>query len=357
MTPLGLLTAFCACAGFAHAQYFSQGWAPGQPVPSVADFQAARPASASVVPPTGAGGASQEGGGGHKLPKQGLLDTLVTNGPVSALSGLLGLNLSGAPAVEWDARIPLITDENYDEVIVNEEMDDEEAMERVWFLVVTVTAGSPEGVSKFVDDVFDKTYNLTLDTGDLPHVRFGRIDYINVTAITTKWNMWSAPWLVVLKDRGRTLRFYRAGQQKLTPEMLYDLLKDESWRARDPWHSIYGPGGQREWALDYLATVLAAQYRYINKLPKWVLYILSGGVVSVVINFLHKPDAGKNKGEQKQGGKTTAVTAKDKKTTAVSAKEPPPAAPAGAGTSTGTGTSQSRSGTPSKGASKRKNKK
>jgi hypothetical protein len=30
-----------------------------------------------------------------------------------------------------------------------------------------------------------------MEKGDIPHVRFGRIDYINVTSITTKWAVWS----------------------------------------------------------------------------------------------------------------------------------------------------------------------
>lgn len=54
----------------------------------------------------------------------------------------------------------------------------------------TVTSGQPDSVSKYIDDVFDQTFNHTLEQGDLPHVRFGRIDYMDVTAITTKWAVW-----------------------------------------------------------------------------------------------------------------------------------------------------------------------
>lgn len=38
--------------------------------------------------------------------------------------------------------------------------------------------------------MFDQAYNLTQLEGDLPEVRWGRIDYINVTSITTKWGVW-----------------------------------------------------------------------------------------------------------------------------------------------------------------------
>ena len=55
----------------------------------------------------------------------------------------------------------------------------------------TSTAGQSEGVSKFVDEAFDAAYDYTLEKGDLKHVRFGRIDYLDVTVITTKWAVWT----------------------------------------------------------------------------------------------------------------------------------------------------------------------
>jgi hypothetical protein len=38
--------------------------------------------------------------------------------------------------------------------------------------------------------VFDSAFNVTELEGGLPGVRWGRIDYLNVTAITTKWAIW-----------------------------------------------------------------------------------------------------------------------------------------------------------------------
>ncbi|KAI6034619.1 hypothetical protein PISMIDRAFT_19671 [Pisolithus microcarpus 441] len=156
--------------------------------------------------------------------------------------------MSGTRDFDWDERIPLITDLNYRDVIVDEELSTEEEEKRVWFLIIfvspvsakTVTAGQPDGISKYVDTVFDRAYNHTLEKGDLPHVRFGRIGYLDVTSITTK-----APTLVVLKDRGQTLRFYQAGRMHLNAELLYQFLKEEAWRMREPWRSAFSPGGQR----------------------------------------------------------------------------------------------------------------
>lgn len=55
----------------------------------------------------------------------------------------------------------------------------------------TTTASGQEGVSKFVDSVFDSAYDISVKTGDLPNIRWGRIDYLNVTVLTTKWAVWS----------------------------------------------------------------------------------------------------------------------------------------------------------------------
>lgn len=53
-----------------------------------------------------------------------------------------------------------------------------------------MTTAQPQGVSKYADEQFDAAFNLTQIENDLPNVRWGRIDYINVTTITTKWNVW-----------------------------------------------------------------------------------------------------------------------------------------------------------------------
>lgn len=56
----------------------------------------------------------------------------------------------------------------------------------------TTTAGQQQqgGISKLVDREFDAAYNETVIADDLPNVKWGRIDYLNVTYLTTKWNVW-----------------------------------------------------------------------------------------------------------------------------------------------------------------------
>lgn len=325
MRPLVYAASFLSLTGLVNAQYFSAGWTPGQPVPS----QNPSPVHVSHPSPTPA---TQHGPG-----KMSFLDSLVTLGPLSAVSSLIGLNITGAPDLTWDERIPLITDENYAELIVNEALTPEEEKERVWFLIITVTAGQPEGVSKFVDSVFDATYNYTLEQGELPHVRFGRIDYLNVTSITTKWAVWSAPYLVVLKDRGQTLRFYKAGQIRLTDEILHQFLKEEGWSMKEPWESVYGPGGEREYILDYLAQILTKIYGALVRVPKWIMYTMSGGLATFFINFLHKPTPPKS---------VSKPVVKPATAPASASATPKPAA-----------ASSSATNTPKKGSSKKKGKK
>ena len=58
------------------------------------------------------------------------------------------------------------------------------------FTRTTAASNKGEAISKFVDKMFDSAYNTSVVNADLPDVRWGRIDYFNVTYLTTKWNVW-----------------------------------------------------------------------------------------------------------------------------------------------------------------------
>jgi len=130
----------------------------------------------------------------------------------------------------------------------------------------SVTASRQEGISKYLDEVFDEAYNTTVIEGDLPDVRWGRIDYLNVTFLTTKWVLWQyvsppwftlcisgliffgacrAPYLVFATDRGQTLRFVKGNRLRLNVDAMRQFLKEEKWKTLEPWSSAYSPGGSR----------------------------------------------------------------------------------------------------------------
>lgn len=130
----------------------------------------------------------------------------------------------------------------------------------------STTAGQQQqgGISKLVDREFDAAYNETVLANDLPNVRWGRIDYLNVTYITTKWNVWRqvashsllpapylpatvcrGPFLVVLKDRGQSVRFFHAAQSRLNSTIMRNFLINEGWKNVEPWSSAYAPGGSQ----------------------------------------------------------------------------------------------------------------
>ncbi|KAG6866113.1 hypothetical protein C0991_008421 [Blastosporella zonata] len=283
------LCAFAAAS--VNAQYFSAGWTPGQAAPS--------------PEPTPTPNAGVPKDTPHKVAPQRITPSTIINFfditkilsssmSVSAFSKL-GINITERleSALEktkvWDNRVPLITDENYQDFIVNEPLTEQEEQDRTWMIVISVTSGRQDGISLFVDQVFDEAYNQTVIAGDLPNVRWGRIDYLNVTGITTKWSIWHAPYLVVLKDRGRTLRFYKPSQLRMKADNMRVFLQGEHWKITPPWSSAYAPGGDREWILDYFAFVLTKFYNVVIMIPSWMLFTISGGIGSLVINFLHKP--------------------------------------------------------------------
>lgn len=112
------------------AQYFSEGWSPGQSRQTVSTADAPAPTYTPAEPVTG------------EKPKGGLIEQVLSSGPLSSIFQRAGINISErldealSRSSYWDDRIPLITDENYGDLIVNETLTPEEEAKRTWFLVV-----------------------------------------------------------------------------------------------------------------------------------------------------------------------------------------------------------------------------
>ncbi|KIK64873.1 hypothetical protein GYMLUDRAFT_240812 [Collybiopsis luxurians FD-317 M1] len=286
-----------------HAQYFSEGWKPGQAVTQ--EPLASGPAA------TQAAQQNQQSSSGSDSP----LGKILSSSPVSSFFAKAGLNISSlasaagltSTAYPWDTRIPLITDMNFNDTIVNEVMTEEEEKDRTWFIVVSASATSQGGgMSQFVDQIFDETFNETLVAGDMPHLRWGRIDYLNVTYITTKWCVWQAPTFVILQNRGQTLRFVKPQWLRLREGALREFLTTETYNQIPPWDSSFGPGGSNEWLTHYFALLLTTIYNVLVKVPRWLLYVLSGSVASFLIQFMHR--GSKNTPSQSQSQSQTAST-------------------------------------------------
>lgn len=194
-------------------------------------------------------------------------------------------------------------------------------------------SGGPQSnaISQYVDKQFDECYNITQIEGDLPHVRFARINYMEVTYITTKWAAWKyasplgsylpvpdnrarrAPVLIVLTERGKSLRFYYPSTLNTKAAVLHRFLKQEAWKDQEPWSTRYAPGGDRyataldcshrthvvfsEYILDFTATWMAKGYRLFNQVPRFVFLIMTGGITSLLLSFLHR---GGDKPKQQQ---------------------------------------------------------
>ncbi|KDR84092.1 hypothetical protein GALMADRAFT_55661 [Galerina marginata CBS 339.88] len=284
-----------ALAGSVSADYFSAGWSPGQKVEKEAKTVATFVPQAS---PTATASASVNAPApkGTPFSFSSLFDMnkLLTSEPAVALFNNFGINITDRVQAAldvkiWDDRVELITDHNYKDLIVNEPLTEEEEKKRVWALVISVTSAKQDGLSKFLDNVFDTAFNETQLAGDLPYVKWGRIDYLNVTGITTKWGVWQAPYLVIATDRGQTLRFYRPHQIRLRDDALREFLKVEGWRVTKPWSSAYAPGGDREYIMEFMAVWFTKIYDVVVHVPRWLMMLLSGGLASIVIGLLHRP--------------------------------------------------------------------
>jgi hypothetical protein len=112
------------------AQYFSTGWTPGQAVPTVTpDASSFDPKPPTFPPP-------REGESRFSL------SYILSTGPATQLFNRLGINITERLEAAknnseiWDGRIPLITDDNYNDLIVKEVLSEEEEKSRVWLLIV-----------------------------------------------------------------------------------------------------------------------------------------------------------------------------------------------------------------------------
>ena len=119
-----------------NAQYFSAGWSPEQkqleakqPVPS-------KPVSVAAEPATAA----------SPLSPLNVFDTtkILRSGPSVALFNRFGINITermetASLAKIWDERVPLITDDNYDHLIINEALTEQEELDRVWIIAMHVS--------------------------------------------------------------------------------------------------------------------------------------------------------------------------------------------------------------------------
>jgi hypothetical protein len=115
-----------------NAQYFSAGWSPGQKQPEPQSLKPV-PIAAEPVKAT------------TPFSLLSLFDTnkILTSGPSVALFDRFGINITerieASLAQIWDERIPLITDDNYDDLIVNESLTELEEIDRVWIIVMYVS--------------------------------------------------------------------------------------------------------------------------------------------------------------------------------------------------------------------------
>ncbi|KAF9481872.1 hypothetical protein BDN70DRAFT_830346 [Pholiota conissans] len=302
--------ALIALATSANAEYFSAGWTPGQK--AHADAPTATFASTATLP-TGTGTTPVRAAKPFSFSSLFDINNILTSEPVAALFNTFGVNITERVQTVleqklWDDRIQLITDHNYDDLIVNEPMTSEEEQERVWIFVITVTASKQDGISKFLDNVFDTAYNESQLAGDLPHVRWGRIDYLNVTYVTTKWAVWQAPYLVIATDRGQNLRFYRPHNIRVNADAIREFLKVEGWKATPAWSSPYSPGGSREWFMDFQAKWFTLFYDWFIMVPKWILLLVSGTLASTLIGLMHRGSETTTKPAAKPAAKPIAST-------------------------------------------------
>ena len=119
-----------------------------------------------------------------------------------------------------------------------------------------------------------------------------------------------APKLVVLADRGKSLRFLSPNEVRLDVDAMRNWLKDKTYTDHQPWNTSFAPGGSKfvslssftyalkasdvillrnsEWVMDYLALLLSFVYGQTMKVPRVVLILATGTIGTFLVQFLHR---------------------------------------------------------------------
>lgn len=116
------------------------------------------------------------------------------------------------------------------------------------------------------------------------------------------------PWLLVARDHGQTLRFYKATQARLDSTVMRNFLTEELWQFQEPWSSAFAPGGKRyvkftylckiqslmsgirEFVMHYFAQGMRQAYDVTVRIPKFVLMVITGALGSLFMRLLHRPE-------------------------------------------------------------------
>ncbi|KAL7006640.1 hypothetical protein EMMF5_003806 [Cystobasidiomycetes sp. EMM_F5] len=105
--------------------------------------------------------------------------------------------------------------------------------------------------------------------------RLATIDYDGPTEVVlTQWGVWRTPYLVVVRDQGRTLNFLSARTLSNRAEQLYLLFETDAWQEY-PYMGKVGEG-------------FAFFHSTIGRLPSWLVFILAAGIGKLLRDSIHR---------------------------------------------------------------------
>jgi len=186
-----------------------------------------------------------------------------------------------------------IDDDNWEKVLLGEQ-----ARGMVWVIDIY----GKEDIHKLYSEghVGVARQNSSAAGGDLQEFyKFGRFDYMKNDILTTLCLIFKPPILVVshLPDdapspatfKDLDLRFYPLGRIPGSQEAQYQFLKEEIWREEQPWkYGYFSPDGPVSPVLLQLGKFFRWFHSITEKVPSWILLIVSGAVANLVLGWFHK---------------------------------------------------------------------
>lgn len=128
-------------------------------------------------------------------------------------------------------------------------------------------------------------------------LQFGAIDFLKEPALTWIWGVYKVPLVVFVtpsppgSEHPYDLRYWKVSQQMPTVNDAITFLGSGSWKQLPVWESTWAPGGSKFPRVVKFAT-LAGRFYYpiMQRMPSWLLMILSTVFASYLPKLMHPGD-------------------------------------------------------------------
>lgn len=159
-------------------------------------------------------------------------------------------------------------------------------------------------------------------------LRFAYVDYTRHPVVEWNWGIWKVPLIVFVapsppgSERPFDLRYWKVSQRLPSVNEIISFWGTGAWKALPVWDSAWAPGGEK-FPRMLTASALLGNYYYpvLERVPSWVLMLISTAIAGFLPQLMHRGDSRKLKEADEIRKRRKAVEEAVKQSMAAEAKE------------------------------------